>query len=558
MDHAFSEQDGMEKEREKEELRQKLQSYDTFNRIDKSRTLEDVKFSLGDDWVNKVISVVNSGDLAYQVWNLLSDEVTAEDTLALSKLLSNENVASANSRSVKMYLIPKIISLSFQSEQLNPDDHLIIQELKNAVSKMLDAVPNGDYDDNQEWYSELDRHDIYDVVRAQLLCGDIDSVERITQSEHKALTPHFIHQLEGLKGKAAHELLTFSYRTEPGVRFRDYPGIEDHETDDLFNLDEEHDDAIETLKNSTSNFVNDDFFSVYTREQVQEVVKQGRDYVEEIVDSITRYRQVRGMIYALDEDERASLVRSLEKVAGSKTGNVRLELLQSLLTHDSSDDVHIPRVLESNRYSLDDLPELLSDETMIELITIMTKSIDKFKFELSMLLTQININLLPLDVIEKIKPITMQSEFKLKPENGSWYICGSGEPRLLNSIEDGAVVAVNGNLLVKFVGKFSAFCTETFTTREGYTFMQGSWYSPVDEASREAIKSAFDNAVGAIELGESEWAFMRAGVHSDGHTIQEIIDKSKKCIDRCMAGDVPTEIRGMPRWEYRENAKEYF
>lgn len=555
MDITYSETHDIEQEIKRNELRQKIESYETLNRTQKARTLEDIKSTQGEEWVNNVILVVNTSHLAYQVWNLIDDEVTSQDLLVLSKLLSNEKVCCANDRSVKSYLIPKIVNFSSQEEDSSDRDS-IIRELQSATLKLLDTISYAgeSIDQNSSWFKELDYRDLYDIIRAQLLLGDSEIIGRITTAKKGSLSHHFVSQLDRLKGIDILEIQRIKYQTEPGIRYQD----DDDEDEDPYSLDEENEETINTLKDTATQIDDDNLFSNYTREQAEEAVSLGRDRVEEIVESMARYRQVRSVLYDLDQDERESLTRSLEKIAESKSARVKLDFLEALLTHNSSDDVHLPTVLEMNQYSLNDLPELLSDDAMIQLITIMTKSIDKFKFELSMLLTQVNINLLPIEVIEKIKPITMQSEFRLMPENGTWYLCGSGETRLLNSIEDGAVVAVNGKLLVKFVGKFSAFCTETFTTKEGYTFIEGSWYSPVDLQSRFSITEAFDNGVGAIDLGSGEWAFMRAGFSDDDHTVQQIIEESRRCIKKCIAGELPREIRGMPRQLYRETSKEYF
>jgi len=543
-----------------------LYGYNSLNRIETNRALLDVKNVLGDNWINKLVDIVEEDD-GYAAYNLIALEATPSDTLALSELLAKPFVAGDPDRSTKDDLLPKIVE--FVPESPQEDRQEIIDNLYSAELEILELVSRemSSDDDHRSWYAENCRGDIYTAVLAQILCGDHEAIDKILSTRHPELTPHLVSQLESLRTKSSEELKTSFYAREPEIQYipdtthysygeSEADHTPDYDVDEFGDMTDESREFRETVREGFGLFSGGETFS---SGDIQEVVDQDRERVRQVIASIENFRQINGMIgsLALSRLEVAELIDGLNKISGSPEGKSKLEFIKSLLTSESSNQISLPNLLNSGGHTLNDLPELLGDESMIQLIAVMSKSLEKYKFGIALLLTQVDINLLPPEVLEKVKPVTKNLEFKLSSERSGWYVCSLGEPRLANAIDDGGVIAINSRLLVKFLGRNSALCTETFTTKDGHTFLEGCWYSPVDKEVRRTIQAAFDNGIGAIDLDNGgEWAFMRNGKDSEGYTLEDILRRSKAYIQKCINGDVPKYVRDMTRVEYRISQRE--
>jgi hypothetical protein len=88
-------------------------------------------------------------------------------------------------------------------------------------------------------------------------------------------------------------------------------------------------------------------------------------------------------------------------------------------------------------------------------------------------------------------------------------LCSDAEDRLLRSIRENAVILVNDSLLLKFYGKMAALCLKSYTTANGQRFIAENWYSPVDEADRENLVSAFILGKGRVSCDTGKWALRR-------------------------------------------------
>ncbi len=157
----------------------------------------------------------------------------------------------------------------------------------------------------------------------------------------------------------------------------------------------------------------------------------------------------------------------------------------------------------------------------------------------------------PEAVVQKRKPVMSSDiEIKIMPGHQGWGLCEHAESYFYNAIDkwDGknaAVVLVNGVLLVKFLGKMTALCLQTTTTRNGQTFLEGNFYSPVDEDLRKTLKEAFDSGEAKIALSRGEWAFMRP-LEFHGGLLEEVRKFTASLQDR-----LPEEIDGMTRRRWR-------
>lgn len=199
----------------------------------------------------------------------------------------------------------------------------------------------------------------------------------------------------------------------------------------------------------------------------------------------------------------------------------------------------------------------MSDQSINNLIGVLSVNAEKFKFPLAMLLTSSNIHVYSNEVLERIKPIFNRTELRITPMYENWLICSDGEKRLLNAIDDGAIIVVNNSLVVKYIGKFSALCTQTFATNSGYVFLEGCWYSPKDKSTIDILNDAFDESIGEIDLESGEWVFMKVCEEANGLTPDQVVGRARYAIDRFKKGLVPKYIRGVPRSEYRRETQEY-
>lgn len=196
--------------------------------------------------------------------------------------------------------------------------------------------------------------------------------------------------------------------------------------------------------------------------------------------------------------------------------------------------------------------KLVGKEFVSALIKLMLKNKERFAGPLGALCTMIpekdlKENKVLLDTIRK-------TELKLRPKNGSWYLCSDAEPRLLESLIDGAYVAVNDFLVVKAVGKMSGLCVRDYVSADGYTFIKGNWYAPTDIDTRETIKSALDNGISGINMKKGEWARMRK-VKKSRLTAAGLMEFVSTQVER--KPDVfPETIRGMTRQDYRTQKHE--
>jgi hypothetical protein len=179
----------------------------------------------------------------------------------------------------------------------------------------------------------------------------------------------------------------------------------------------------------------------------------------------------------------------------------------------------------------------------------------EYRFQLGALLTQIPVNQLPSSIGEKLKPVITDAELKLKSEHGTWWLCGQAEPRLRLALADGAVMLVNGRLLLKFNDKLSALCLESFSASNGAVFLEGNWYSPTDNTTRVQLRSRFDQGHAKTQLATGEWAIMRPLDKEGNRSPEQILEGVRQAAQR-LPNRLPDQIAGLDRRRYREARKE--
>ncbi len=200
--------------------------------------------------------------------------------------------------------------------------------------------------------------------------------------------------------------------------------------------------------------------------EIQRMIDRGS--AREVVVGIERFRFMNRVLAKLPDDRRQVVQNRLNQALSNSPETVkRIGVLGALFETNQSE-----RLSSELRYAgatIEDLPDIFSDEAVVEIISIMADSPAEYRFQLGALFTQIPVNKLPDEIGNKIKPIVTDAELKLKSENGTWWLCGMAEPRLREAIEDRALMLVNDRLLLKLNGKLSALCLESFTTAsDGY------------------------------------------------------------------------------------------
>ncbi len=285
--------------------------------------------------------------------------------------------------------------------------------------------------------------------------------------------------------------------------------------------------------------------------EVAAIVQAGRAH--EVVSGIDRYRFLSEILADIPQEQRPQIIEGLDRYIQAPDGSNRRQLLNAIFTSTSSDNLGTN--LSIVGIELQQLPQVLNDEAVLNLVSVMLDKSAHYRFQLGAILSQIPLTNIPETLKLKLKPIISDSELKIKLGHGHWWLCGEAEPRLERSIRNQAVVLVNGRLLVKFDGKFSALCVETFTTRDGHTFLEGTWYSPTDTETRDTIKGAFDGGTAKISLRGGEWTIMRPLAQSGGKNPEEILEEARQFITK-LPDQFPKRIEGSSRREYRERLRE--
>lgn len=195
----------------------------------------------------------------------------------------------------------------------------------------------------------------------------------------------------------------------------------------------------------------------------------------------------------------------------------------------------------------------LQDPGAIQLFPALIDQNDKkHRFHIANTLTTVPFDHLPESAQKNINPTQTDHDFTFLQKRNSWNLCVGAEWMMEDALEDKAVVLVNKKLLVKFNGKLSGVCLETFTTQKGYTFVEGNWYSPADLDSRKQVRNAFDAGKAKLNLGAGSWQLMRPMEFIDE---DDLIEDVKDYADTCKKA-LPVMMDGLPRKQYRMRNEE--
>lgn len=250
--------------------------------------------------------------------------------------------------------------------------------------------------------------------------------------------------------------------------------------------------------------------------------------ITQIEHAVNELALIRSAFEGIPEDELTELLDKVEGSLSDSTGQERAGLIRALFSSSSS--TAFTSNVENTGLKLDQLPDLILNDGMFVLISAMLEHPDKYKMQLGIILSQLNYDQMPDELKAKLKPHMLGLDFSIKTSHGAWFLCDKAEPRLKQSIQEGAVMAIgdkdNPYLLVKFIGKLSALCLQDVIMQDGKVFVKGNWYSPTDNETRDSLKVAFDAGQGRVNLQKGSWALMRSIRPRDGKTAEELVNEA--------------------------------
>lgn len=113
------------------------------------------------------------------------------------------------------------------------------------------------------------------------------------------------------------------------------------------------------------------------------------------------------------------------------------------------------------------------------------------------------------------RKLSVHPNFSLNSSFEGAELCHLAEPRMYRALQKEMVVAVNGRLVIKFLGKPIALCVRSFETSMGEEFTSGKWYAPLGEELRQNLAEVYDLGVPQVAVYEGEWALMRSAIDAD-------------------------------------------
>ena len=142
------------------------------------------------------------------------------------------------------------------------------------------------------------------------------------------------------------------------------------------------------------------------------------------------------------------------------------------------------------------------------LLPLLIKNIEKYRYQIAVILTfsqTIDDEILDLLTIQK-----SAIPFEVSHEHQKWFLCTLSEKRLHIASKLTAVMLLNDHFLIKFNGMLTALCLQSFQAANGHVFLEGIWYSPSSQATRDEIRANFDVGVSRLTLDNSKWELLRA------------------------------------------------
>ena len=193
---------------------------------------------------------------------------------------------------------------------------------------------------------------------------------------------------------------------------------------------------------------------------------------------------------------------------------------------------------------------LLQHECVFGVIEGMLADSGKYRRELAFLFTQLSMYQLP-PYLQKIVTSSAKHSLTILPAYLGWGLCSAAERRLLQAMQDHAVLLVNETLLLKFNGKLSGLALQTTLLEDGTQLLEGCWYAPIDH--RDEIRDAFDRGESRLCV-DGQWTLIRA-LDEENH---DTLLQRAQTYAATLPDQLPQQIANTTRQTYRNNAHEGF
>lgn len=191
-------------------------------------------------------------------------------------------------------------------------------------------------------------------------------------------------------------------------------------------------------------------------------------------------------------------------------------ILNSYLHQDAKVNKSEDRSVESATRQVNERIQLVQpdelrrifDQLILFMLVTLCEDVKKHQTVLGVLVSKVDLRKVPKQILEKLAPVISEVEGSIELGRG-YTLCNASEPRMENAIKNGTTMLVNDGLLVKFDGRITALCIKTFTTKQGYTFMAGCWYTLQGGENRGRLLSMFRGGARRVENFNGKWAYVR-------------------------------------------------
>ncbi len=262
---------------------------------------------------------------------------------------------------------------------------------------------------------------------------------------------------------------------------------------------------------------------------------------------LSRYEVLNAVINSFSKDNQEKLKKAL--VLTVKNDDL-LFLLELMFSQAETDEIY-KGFRYQNKDNFFKIVKELNNDFILTLLDILLDDVLTYQFQIAIILSQLKIYDLPEALRAEIRPQLIEMDMSIQVSNGNWWLCDESEPRLLQALNNDAVVVVNEYVAVKFIGKRAGLCLKTFTSASGQTFFEGHWYSPTGFELNNTLEDAFDAGITKIDISNGNWALLRPAKRYTPDYLEDI-----KALVNTIPDNKQAVIDGLIRSQYRANVFE--
>lgn len=117
---------------------------------------------------------------------------------------------------------------------------------------------------------------------------------------------------------------------------------------------------------------------------------------------------------------------------------------------------------------------------------------------------------LPMDLIQELGiPVLEGVHANIRLQYPEWNLCDAAEPRMVTSLKLGAAVAWQNAVALKATGKETGFAYRRVATPDGVVIEPGLFYSPLNGAFLQDLRSRIDSGIPHSSFPQTEWVLIR-------------------------------------------------